>query len=326
MREYPLPGRRLLQLLITLLLSFSLLQASAGAGQKLPSPNTQSDKTSNGKPTIGLALGAGGANGLAHILMLEALDELSIRPHRIAGSSIGAIIGALYAAGMTSKQIRELVEQFSLSPQKRLVEQLLHKDALRWVEFLEVNLGHGGLLSSEGFISFLYDTLKQETFEELEIPLKITAADLWNRQQVVLQKGDLLNAIKASMALPGVFQPVIMGDQVLVDGGTVNPVPYDLLLDECDIVIAVDVIGQRTVPKALVPGYFDTIFNAAKVMQHSIMSEKLRHRQPAIYIAPQILDVRALEFYRAEEVFSQSLAAKQELKQRLTVMLAQWKP
>ena len=320
MREYPLPGRRLLQLLVALLLSFSLLQASAGPGQKKPFPRAQSDKTQHGKPTIGIALGAGGANGLAHILMLEALDELSIRPHRIAGSSIGAIIGALYASGMTSKQIRELVEQFILRPREHLIEKLLHKDALRWVEFLEVDLGHGGLLSSEGFISFLYDTLKEETFDKLEIPLKITAADLWNRQQVVLQKGDLLNAIKASMALPGVFQPVIMGDQVLVDGGTVNPVPYDLLLDECDIVIAIDVIGQRTVPKALTPGYFDTIFNAAKVMQHSIMAEKLRHRKPAIYIAPQILDVRA------QEVFSQSLAAKQELKQRLTELLAQWKP
>jgi len=272
-------------------------------------------------PTVGIALGAGGANGLAHILMLEALDEMGIRPHRIAGSSIGAVIGALYASGMSGKQIHALVEQFIISPGEGLVEELLNRDALRWVEFLEIDLGHGGLLSSEGFISFLYDTLKRDSFEELEIPLKVTAADLWERSEVVLDSGALLPAIKASMALPGVFQPVVIDERVLIDGGTVNPVPYDLLSGECDIVIGVDVSGARTPPQPLSPSYFETIFNSAKVMQHAIMTEKLRRDRPAIYIAPEIVDVRALEFYRAARVFEQAGPAKQELKRRLAELL-----
>ncbi|MGD2112606.1 MAG: patatin-like phospholipase family protein [Gammaproteobacteria bacterium] len=272
-------------------------------------------------PTIGIALGAGGANGLAHILMLEALDEMGIRPHRISGSSIGAIIGALYASGIRGKQIRELVGQFIISPDEGLVEELLNRDALRWVEFLEIDLGHGGLLSSEGFIAFLYDTLRHDRFEDLEIPLRVVAADLWDRREVVLDSGALLPAIKASMALPGVFEPAVIDGRVLIDGGTVNPVPYDLLTGECDIVIGVDVSGKRTPPHPQEPSYFETIFNAAKVMQQAIMTEKRRRVTPAIYIAPRIVDVRALEFYRATQVFEQATPAKQELKRRLAALL-----
>ena len=313
--------RRFLNLLAASLPSLALPGPSARADETSRSAHKRSGISENDKPTVGIALGAGGANGLAHILMLEALDELSIRPHRIAGSSIGAIIGALYASGMTGKQIRQLVEQFIISPEEGLSEELLNKDALRWVEFLEIDLGNGGLLSSEGFISFLYDTLRHETFEELEIPLSIAAADLWSRDQVILQSGALLPAIKASMALPGVFQPVVLDNRVLVDGGTVNPVPYDLLMAECDIVIAIDVIGERTKPETLVPSYFETIFNSVKVMHQAIMAEKQRHRKPAIYIAPRIVDIRALEFYRAKEVFEQAEPAKEELKRRLSKLL-----
>jgi NTE family protein len=274
------------------------------------------------QPSIGLALGAGGANGLAHILVLEALDEMNIRPRCLAGSSIGAIIGGLYASGLSAKQIREMVEQFIISPHEKVIEQLINGETLRWIDFIEVELGNGGLLSSEGFLSFLYEKLKKQSFEELEIPLKIVAGDLWNRQQVVLDSGALLPAIKASMALPGIFEPVMLDNRVLVDGGTVNPVPYDLLTSECDFVIGVDVTGQRSQPVNLQPGYFDTIFNSAKVMQQAIMAEKLQRQKPAIYLVPQLVDIRALEFYRASEIFKQAEPAKQELKRRLSKLLA----
>jgi len=310
--------RRFLGRLSTLIPSVTLFWPAAKAAEPPQTEPSSPDSSASNRPTVGIALGAGGANGLAHILMLEALDEMSITPHRIAGSSIGAIIGALYASGITGKQIRELVEQFIISPGEHLVEKLLNKDALRWIEFLEIDLGSGGLLNSEGFISFLYDTLKHDSFEALNIPLKVTAADMWARSEVVLESGPLLPAIKASMALPGVFQPVVIDKRVLIDGGTVNPVPYDLLAADCDIVIGIDVIGERTKPEKLVPGYFETIFNSAKVMQQAIMNEKLHHIEPAIYISPRIVDIRALEFYRASLIFEQAGPAKQELLRRLT--------
>lgn len=274
-------------------------------------------------PSIGVALGAGGANGLAHILMLEALDEMGIRVARIAGSSIGAIVGSLYAAGMSGKEIRDLVAQFVLSHQEKPLNRIFEGRTLEWINFVDIELGNGGLLSADGFLTFMSETLKKKIFEELDIPMHIVAADLWTREQVVLASGDLVSAINASMAIPGVFEPVRRDGRVLIDGGTCNPVPYDLLIDHCDLVIAVDVIGERTPPESGVPGYFETVFNSVKVMQASIMNEKRRHRKPDIYISPPVKDIRALEFYRAQEVFEQSTPAKEILKQQLKKVMAQ---
>jgi NTE family protein len=276
-----------------------------------------------GRPAIGMALGAGGASGLAHILMLEVLDEMGIQVSCIAGSSIGAIVGYLFAAGMSGKEIRELVERFVLSHQEKPLSRIFEGHTLEWINFVEIELGNGGLLSADGFLAFMSETLKKKSFEELNIPMHIVAADLWTREQVVLASGDLMSAIKASMAIPGVFEPVRRDGRVLIDGGTCNPVPYDLLTDHCDIVIGIDVIGERTQPASGVPGYFETIFNSVKVMQASIMNEKRRHREPDIYISVPVKDIRALEFYRAQEVFEQSTPAKKILTQQLKKIMAQ---
>jgi NTE family protein len=313
--------RRLLKVLGASLPSVLLHRTAVGERDEASATPAGPHPPSKNAARVGIALGAGGANGLAHILMLEVLDELGIRPHRIAGSSIGAIIGALYAAGMSATKIRGLVEQFIISPEEKLTEEMLERDALRWIEFIEIDLGHGGLLSSEGFIAFLYDTLHVDAFEELVIPLKVVAANLWERNQVTLEAGPLLPAIKASMALPGVFEPVVLDDRVLIDGGTVNPVPYDLLMADCDLVIGIDASGLRTPPPEGEAGYFATIFASTKVMQQAIMAEKLRHQAPDIYIRPPVTDIRALEFYRAREVFEQAAPARDELKRRLTETL-----
>lgn len=278
----------------------------------------------HGQPSIGIALGAGGANGLAHILMLEALDDMGIQVACIAGSSIGAIVGSLYAAGMSGNQIRDLVERFVLSDQEEPLSRLFDGRALEWIDFVEIELGNGGLVSADGFLAFMSETLKKKVFEELDIPIHVVAADLWHREQVVLTSGDLMSAIKASMALPGVFEPVRRDGRVLIDGGTCNPVPYDLLTDRCDIVIGIDVTGERTPPASGIPGYFETVFNSVKVMQAAIMNEKRRHREPDVYISVPVVDIRALEFYRAQEVFEQSEPAKDRLKQQLKKAIEQW--
>jgi NTE family protein len=321
MSKYQFSRRRLLSLLATSIPSAGFLRTAHADASKDPITATSRSTDKTGA-RVGIALGAGGANGLAHILMLEVLDEMGIRPRHITGSSIGAIIGALYASGMTGKAIRELVEQFIISPDEPLVEQLSNRESLRWLEFIEVEFGNGGLLSSEGFIAYLYETLQYDTFEELKIPLTVVAADLWRREQIVLDSGELLPAVKASMALPGVFHPVKLDNSVLIDGGTVNPVPYDLLSEECDIVIGIDVSGERSTAETAIPGYFETLFSSVKVMQQTIMAEKLRRKQPDIYISPQIVDIRALEFYRAEQVFEQAKPAKKELQQKLGQLLA----
>lgn len=271
---------------------------------------------------IGLALGAGGANGLAHIEMLEVMEKMGLRPHRIAGSSIGAVIGALFASGMSAASIRSLVNQAFVAGDEGLIQNLVSDQATHWVELVEFEVGNGGLLDSQRILSHFYGSIDADTFEDLDIQLDIVAGDLWNQEQVVLNDGALLPAVQASMAIPGIFEPVVVNGRVLIDGGTVNPVPWDLLFDDCNIVIGIDVSGVRSKPKPGESGYFETLFNSIKVMQNAIVNEKLRHREPDILIAPQIRDIRALEFYNAATVFKQTQPAKKQLENKLKDLLA----
>jgi NTE family protein len=217
---------------------------------------------------LGLALGGGGARGLAHILMLEVLDDLGISPHRIAGTSIGAVFGSMYAAGMSGHDIRQLVTGVS-------------------------------------------------RFDQLSIPLKIVAADFWEREAVVFESGSLGPAIQASIAIPGLFSPVQHRGRVLVDGGLVNPVPYDLLFDDCDVVVAIDVSGNRNPKTDNGPGYFETVFNTMQITQAAILREKMKLRQPHIYIRPGLEDIRVLDFNRVDEIYQQSRTAADKLRREL---------
>ena len=191
-------------------------------------------------PRIGLALGGGGAKGLAHILMLETLDGMGIRPHAIAGTSIGAIIGALYAAGLSGADIRALIEQFLVDENEAHDKLITLPKSLRWLDFIDPAFAGGGLLNSTDFITWLGEVLPTGNFRGLKIPLKVITADLMTGREVIMESGALLPAIQASMAVPGVFPPVEVNGYSLVDGGVANPLPYDRVQDECDIVVAVD--------------------------------------------------------------------------------------
>ena len=295
-----------------------LLAAPLLRGGQATEPDAADSPARDGQ-TVCVALGAGGANGLAHVPLLEVFDELGIRPRAISGASVGAVVGALYASGMSAREIRRLILEYFVMPEEDLLERLVSGEALRWMDFIEVELGDGGLLGSERFMSFLYKKLESRSFEELDIPLQIVAADLWIREEVIFESGELLPAIRASMALPGVFEPVANEGRVLIDGGAVNPVPWDLLPADCDVTVAVDVSGVRTRPESDA-SYFEVVFNSVKVMQQAIVAEKRRSAEPTLFLAPQIRDIRALEFYRAERVFEQARASADELRGRLRAL------
>lgn len=265
---------------------------------------------------IGLALGGGGARGLAHIPMLEVFDELGIRPHRLVGTSIGAVMGALYAAGVAGADIRKGVQRMLVAKDGSFRTALQRKDSFKWLQLLDVEFGHGGLLKGDKFMDFLYEAMRISCFEDLKIPLKVVATDFYSSEQVVIHSGELLDAVKASMAIPGVFTPVRRDGRILIDGGSVNPVPFDLL-DDCDIVIAINVMGEHPAPRRQMPSLFRVVLSTFDIMQKSIISEKLRRIQPDVYITPEIIDVDILEFYKAEQIYEQAKPARQKLMQAL---------
>ncbi|MEZ5541748.1 MAG: patatin-like phospholipase family protein [Pseudomonadota bacterium] len=270
------------------------------------------------KPRIGLALGGGGAKGLAHILILETLDDMGIVPHAITGCSIGAIIGALYAAGLSGRDIRAQIEQFFVDQDAAEHKLFALPKSIRWLDFIDPALAGGGLLSSDDFIEFLGEIMPARGFRQLKIPFKVVAAELLTGQQVVLDSGALLPAIQASMAVPGVFPPVQIGDRLLVDGGVANPLPFDLLETDNDITIAVDVSGNREVDDGGKLSSLGVLLQSFHTMSNNLLAEKLRQRRPDIYVRPDIRNVKVLEFYKAREVFAQAEPARQTFAKDLT--------
>ncbi len=271
---------------------------------------------------IGIALGGGGARGLAHVLMLEALDELGIRPVHIAGTSIGAILGALYSSGHSAREIKQLVEVLLRAEKKKLAHELIELNIAKWIDIIDPKLGKGGLVNTDHFIGFLHKAIAQATFEELEIPLQVVTTDYWTGEQIVFASGELLPAIRASMALPGVFAPVEYSGRLLIDGGVVNPLPFDLLMETCAVTIAIDVTGTMLTRTHVKPSFFDSIFRTVRIMGHAITEEKLKRQQPDIHIRPDLTNIRTLEFGKYEEIYRQAAPAKEQLKRKLEGILS----
>ena len=273
------------------------------------------------RPAVCMALGSGGASGLAHVLMLGVLDDLGIRPRRLAGASIGAIIGVLYAAGLSAKEILGIIDSLTVSSDESWFDAVFAEDVARGAGFIDLTMQRGGIVEADAFVDFLREKTGHERFEDLDIPLQVVATDFWSREQIVFDSGDLWPAIRASMAVPGLFAPVEHEGRVLVDGGLVNPVPFDVFPDGCGITVAVDVLGQRTPQESSTPSYFDTSFNTFQIMQASIIKAKLELGRPDIFLRPDIRNIRMLDFYRFEEIFRQAEPERarlaSELKDRL---------
>ena len=273
--------------------------------------------------TIGLALGGGGARGLAHALVLEALDEMGCRPAIIAGTSIGAIMGALYASGVPGRTIRETIQRNIVSRRDTWGDIFKKRsDLLRAVRTVAFERGPGGLVKPDRFLDFLLAAVHKRTFEELDIPLLVIATDYWRCEEVVLDAGELLPALKASMAIPGVFAPVSIGKRVLVDGGLVDLVPYEHILDRCDVSIAVNVSGARTPEERRTPHVWESVLGSLQIMQDVTLSEKMKRHSPDVFVNPEIIDGPMLAFGKAARILRQSAPAVRAMKNSIERLLA----
>ena len=277
---------------------------------------------------IGLALGGGGAKGFAHIPILEVFDELGIKPACITGTSIGSIMGALYASGHTARDIAEMIDHLIVKPQKSSFKDFFrNKDLFRFLQLMdpELSLKPRGMIKGDKLLAFLYEQMEVDSFEEMPISFKAVATDFWRNKQVVFESGELLPAVRASMAIPWVFTPVLIDDTILVDGGLVNNVPHDLLDADCDIRIAVDIAGSRSTRPTKIPSPLESMFHTYEVMQDSIAHAKLEAHPVDIYLRPPIVDIDMLDFHKAETIYAQGCAAKDDFKRKLEQLLEEKK-
>ena len=189
------------------------------------------------KPSIGIALGSGAARGWSHVGVLQALAEQGIEPDIVCGCSMGALVGAAYVAG----------ELDTLDKRAR---------SMNWreiVRFLDIDLTNGGLIEGKRIMSFM-KTLKEDApIESFEIPFAAIATDLLTGREIWLQQGSIVDAVRASMAMPGLFSPVKLNGKWLLDGALVNPVPVSACRAlGADIIIAVNLngglVGKHTHP------------------------------------------------------------------------------
>lgn len=272
------------------------------------------DRRPSRVPSIGLALGGGSARGLAHIVMLEALDELGLAPNRIAGTSIGAIVGGQYAAGLAAAEIKEFTEELlgRRSEMFRRIAGSLDGLAALW------SVRAPSVVDGVTLFEMVLPSRLRTTFEALPTPFVAVTTDYGRMSQSVIAQGPLIPAIAASAALPTILRPVAIEGRLLVDGGFVNPTPFDLLQDTCDIVIAVDVTGstrERAPSEVLNP--FEAWVGATQIMFHSIVREKCRIRPPDIMVRPGVGAFGTLDFRKFRDIFAASAPAKDQLKRDL---------
>jgi len=273
--------------------------------------------TPAGAQKIGLALGGGGAKGGAEVGVLKVLEEQGIRPDYIAGTSIGSIVGVLYAAGYSAAELEQLFcqqEWLSLLTDRRedlSGEPFKQENGVTYIfgfPVIDTSSGVFGVLRG-GRVEQVIDSMLAQKgcveFECLPIPFRCVAASMMDAEEVVLSKGTLPRAVRASMAIPGVFKPVEIDSQQLVDGGMMNNLPVDVVRDMgADIVIAIDLQQDR--PKTReqksniitdLAGMVGLGAMASWVFNRPDITKYNENRRKAdIYINPPIADYDASSF------------------------------
>jgi NTE family protein len=289
------------------------------------------------KKKTALVLGSGGARGLAHIGVIKALKENHIPIDMIAGTSIGAFVGGLYACGMEADSIEEIVCRF---------------DKLMVAKFLIPKLFSSGFIDSKKVADYIGALTGKKRIEELDISFASVATNLITGEQVVFKKGLLVDAIMASISIPAIFEPANINGQYLVDGGLSNPLPISVAIDmKASKIIAVNVsphpkrIAKKIRPqktdealqtikkfpsivsglvndylwtsnkngepdkknpaiemKSNSPNLFNAFFQTFAISTHNLMAQHLRFAKPDILISPKVEDFDMLEFYKAEEI------------------------
>lgn len=269
---------------------------------------------------IGLALGGGGARGLAHLHVLAAFDELGVKPSAIAGSSIGAIYGAGFAAGISAA---ELADHTAMMLRRRgaAARMVMRARVGRFADMFGAGSRNPMLLDAEMLLAQVLPAGLPASIGDLKIPFGATVTDFFARSGLVLREGPLVPAIAASAAIPGLFRAIEIDGRLMIDGAMADPLPYQALDGLADVVLAVDVTGGPVMSVLRPPNVFETMLGATQILQSTIVAEKIAHRPPDALIRPNVDGVTLLDFFRSGPAMALSEAAKDETKRAIERLL-----
>ncbi len=249
---------------------------------------------------VGLALSGGAARGFAHIGVLKVFDEAGIKIDFMAGTSMGALIGAFYASGMKIKVMDRIMRA---------------SGSVNWVDFVFPRIG---LIKGEKIEQIIHLLTRRATFDMLQIPLAVVAVDLYSGEKIVFKEGLVCRAVRASISIPGFFVPLASDDRLLVDGGVLDRIPVDVVREMgAKIVIAVDTgIYRRSTRFNSV---LDIVTRSFEIMQQEICRFQLTETD--IVIMPELDDIAPSQFERASEAIDAGeVAAREALPQILTLL------
>ena len=271
-------------------------------------------------PMIGLALGAGSARGLAHITMLEAFDELDVKPCAIVGTSAGALIGSAYASGMSANEIRDHARSL-LGGRLGAARHILRNRSGRLIDLFAWK-GIGSVqIDGEQLARLALPKQVADNIEDTKIPFRIMTTDLYGQCELVLSKGPMVSAVAASIAIPGVISAPMIDGKVLVDGGMTNPVPFDKLPNNCQHTIAIDVTGRPVPSPDRYPTNTQLVIGAMLTMFHQIAELRRKDNPTDAYLTPDVDAFQAPDFFRLDEILAAAKPEKERLKRVLASIL-----
>jgi len=242
------------------------------------------------KKKVGLVLGGGAAKGFAHIGVLKVLEQNNIPIDMVSGTSMGSVIGALYCIGYSTLEIEKIARE---TPWKKLVDLAIPKR---------------GLIKGDKLENYLRHLFEDKTFTDLKKPLLVTATDIQTGEEIVFEKGDLTKAVRASISIPGIFNPVENNGRILVDGGVLDNLPIDILRKKgAEIIIAVslfhtheknviyeEAIKQENNKKA--HNLFSTLLNTFNLFEEDTLRLMLHNAKADVIITPDLTDIKLQDF------------------------------
>lgn len=251
---------------------------------------------------IGIALGGGAARGYAHVGVLKALENHGIHPDCITGCSMGALIGAIYATGISAARLEQLA--INITPKY----------------WMDLTLSRNGIMSGKKLESIITTLTGGRNVEDLPIPFRAVATDVMSSEPYIFKDGPVCTAVRASTAIPAIFEPVYVDDKILVDGGFVDIVPADLLGDMgVDFTIAVDVGFSFTTSRPA--NVFEILLLSIDTLQKQL--HELKTLKADLIIKPDVSGIRPNQFERAEECIKIGEDAAEEILSRSDIPLPQ---
>lgn len=258
---------------------------------------------------LGLALGAGGSRGVAHVGVLRALEEEGIKPDLIAGCSMGSVVGACYSKGLTCD---------------KMLDAVLKLKAANIIDPSAVPISKLGLFKGNKMYDLLLSNIGDITFDELNIPFCCVASDMLSGRLTTLSSGKVTDAVRASSSMPAIFRPVRMDGKLLIDGGVLCRVPTQQVWDMgADAVLAIDVLGNTGDEVKSVKNILSMVFRVYDMMDYNgnEMKKKLTMRKNELWITPVIEGMSQYAVKDMDKAYEQGYAAAKARMKEIKRML-----